>query len=179
MAPIIPFVSEEIYRNLTKEQSVHLTDWPQAGPVDHKLLDDMAYARLITEKAHALRKEQAVAVRQPLAKLTVISPEEKLDEAILEIIKGELNVKAIVWEKGSELKLAFDTKITPVLKEEAKTRELIRKIQVERRNMSVDLAEKVSVKNPWLPEDPKLIDRVMLKTGATSLTKGVFEVKKV
>jgi len=177
-APMVPFAAEEIYRNLTKETSVHLADWPKAGTIDQKLLSDMDYARTITEKGHALRKEKGIALRQPLSSLKVVSDQKQLDEAILEIIMGELNVKNISWQKGSELEIELVTTLTPELIEEAKTRELIRKVQVERKNMNVELTEKVEVVSSWLPADPKLVDWLKQKSGITKLTKGKFAVKK-
>lgn len=178
IAPIVPLISEEIYRNLTKEQSVHLTDWPKAGEIDTKLLRDMEYARIITEKAHAIRKEKGIAVRQPLPSLKIISDQDALDKEILEIVKAELNVKKIIWEKGKILELKLDTKITPTLKEEAKTRELVRAIQVERKNLGIGLTTKVKVINPWFPKNENLLQWLMQKTGTTSLEKGDFAVKK-
>lgn len=178
IAPVVPLISEEIYRNLTKEQSVHLTDWPKAGRVDEKLLKDMEYARVVTEKAHAIRKENGIAVRQPLSCLKVISSEDELSGEILEIVKGELNVKKIIWEKGSDLILEFDMNITPELEEEAKTRELVRTIQVERKNLEIGLTTKVKVTNPWFPEDQNLLQWLKQKTGSVSLEKGDFAVIK-
>lgn len=178
IAPVVPLISEEIYRNLTKEQSVHLTDWPKAGQVDEKLLKDMEYARVVTEKAHAIRKENGIAVRQPLSCLKVISSEDELSGEILEIVKGELNVKKIIWEKGSDLILEFDMNITPELEEEAKTRELVRTIQVERKNLEIGLTTKVKVTNPWFPEDQNLLQWLKQKTGSVSLEKGDFAVIK-
>ena len=82
------------------------------------------------------------------------------------------------WEKGKELEVKLDTKITPKLEEEAKTRELVRKIQEERKNMGVILTQKIVVVNDWFPKDKKLTQWLQSKTLAIKLEKGGFKVKK-
>lgn len=57
MAPLTPFITEEIFRNLTGKESVHLESWPVAGASDEALEKEMDMARQVVEKAHAKRKE--------------------------------------------------------------------------------------------------------------------------
>lgn len=176
LAPFTPFMSEAIYKNLTKEESVHLADWPRVeGKVKKSLQEKMQVVRKIAEKAHATRKEEGIAVRQPLALLT--TSEVKLDEELAEILKEEINVKDIKWGSGKK-EADLDTKITPELEQEAKTRNLIRKIQKERKKMGIGLKQKVQVKNPWLPEDEKLLENLKRVTLAARVKKGKFGVKK-
>ena len=83
-APMIPFITEEIYMSLTdvnglktdknRCKSVHLCDWPKAGKIDQKLLEEMEIVRKICELGHAERKRLKVKVRQPLAEITVTAP---------------------------------------------------------------------------------------------------------
>ena len=71
-APIIPFISEEIYRNLTGEESVHLADWPASdASLDETINPQMELVRKIVEVALAKRKDAQIKVRQPL-KLSLI-----------------------------------------------------------------------------------------------------------
>jgi isoleucyl-tRNA synthetase len=177
LAPFTPFMAEEIYRNLTKEESVHLSDWPEViSEVKEELIDEMKKAREIVEKVHAERKMAKIPVRQPLAKFESNAPFEIKDVGIISLVNGEVNVKEWIQKKGTEVKVKLDTKITPELEEEAKARELIRKIQEERRNLGMNLTQKVSVSAPWVPTDTKLVQRVKNKTLTESLKTGEFKV---
>jgi hypothetical protein len=169
-------MSDKIYTNLTKEVSVHLSDWPKVEfDVDKKLEENMQIIRDIAEKAHAQRKENEIPVRQPLMSLS--SSHKNPGKQLEEILKEEINVKTIVWEK-SKSEALLDTNITPELKEEAETRNLIREIQKERKKMGVSLTQGVIVKNPWLPEKKELREKIKEITLTEKLEKGDFEVTK-
>lgn len=178
LAPFTPYLSEVIYQNLTKEESVHLTDWPKAGKVNEKLIIDMKIIREIVEDAHSIRKEKQIPVRQPLLSLSVEYPGSVPEKTLHTYIKDEVNVKNISIKKGSKLKSKLDTNITPELKEEAKARELIRNIQVERKNMGVNLTQKINVLSPWIPLSNTVIQKVKDKTLTENLAKGKFRVTK-
>lgn len=180
LAPFIPFLSDEIYKNLTKEESVHLADWPKAKILrseDIKIISDMQMVRKIVELGHAKRKEAKIAVRQPLQSIKVVSPAKELSQNLFSLIKDELNIKNVVWVKGEELSVELDLKITPKLKEEAKSRELIRKIQEERKKLGVTLDQKVLVTSEWLPANRILLGLITKKTLAKDIKKGEFSVK--
>lgn len=189
LAPFTPFLADTIFTNLTKLSSVHLSTWPDKNQLSNlhqmigskrklnELIEQMEYVRNIVEKGHSLRKEKAIPVRQPLKSITVAWDKE-IDQRLAYLIKDELNVKDVVWKKGSSLKVNLDTEITAELEEEAKTRELIRKIQEERRRLAVELKQKISVKNDWLPADRKFIEQVKETTLAYKLQKGPFSVTK-
>ncbi|MBI4153586.1 isoleucine--tRNA ligase [Candidatus Woesebacteria bacterium] len=172
LAPFTPFIAEVIYKNITKNISVHLSDWPDySDRVDEKLIAEMIQIRQIVEKAHAERKEKKIPVRQPLTLYKTTAQKTTNDLEIY--VKDEINVKDVAWgAKKDEL----DIRITPELEEEAKARELIRKIQEERRSMGMNLTQKVSVSSPWIPTDTKLVQRVKSKTLSESLKKGEFKV---
>ena len=76
-APLLPLVSERIWKDLTGGRSVHLTDWPEAGefPADDALVDAMDRIRAISSTALSLRKQAGRRVRLPLASLTVVAHE--------------------------------------------------------------------------------------------------------
>jgi isoleucyl-tRNA synthetase len=108
-APFTPFVSEEVYRNLTGEESVHLSDYPKAeeGKADEKLMEEMFIAKTIVSLGLSSRAKQKIKVRQPLAKVQVALADQ-YDKSLLkdqmEIIKEELNVKEIeLIEKCDDL----------------------------------------------------------------------------
>lgn len=109
IAPFTPFVSEEIYRNLTGEESVHLSDYPkeEKGKADAKLMEEMFIAKTIVSLGLASRAKSKIKVRQPLSKVQVALADQ-YDKSLLkdqmEIIKEELNVKEIeVIENPSDL----------------------------------------------------------------------------
>jgi len=172
LAPFTPFISEMIYRNLTKEKSVHLTEWPNHFGVNEKLLNEMAEIRAIVEKAHSLRKEIGIPVRQPLNSLQVNTKREKPNKELLNLLSDELNVKKVIWTKSRKDSIDFDTKLTPALKEEAKTRELIRAIQMERKKAGLMMGEKAEVTSPWLPENGKLLNWLKEKTYTSGIKMG-------
>ena len=94
MAPMTPFITEEVFRNLTGRESVHLEDFPVADSEDLKneVLDQMDRARAIVTLGLALRGTKKIRVRQPLASLTI---GEALDEYYMDIIREEVNVKEV------------------------------------------------------------------------------------
>ncbi len=172
MAPFTPFLSDEIYTNLTGEESVHLANWPVAGEIDTALLEDMKIVRRVVEIGLSLRKEQQLKVRQPLAKFTVQHATSAItDEGLLQLMKDELNVKSVVFETGEgELSGVLDTTLTPELMAEGQARELIRQIQDERKKLGTSVSEKVQV---TLPEWPEQYEAYIKKSANVEvLTKG-------
>lgn len=97
VAPLAPLTAEEIWRGLTGERSVHLTDWPEAGafPADHDLVASMDAIREVASAALSLRKAKALRVRLPLAKLTVASPDANALRPFADLLADEVNVKAV------------------------------------------------------------------------------------
>jgi isoleucyl-tRNA synthetase len=86
-----------IWRGITGERSVHLTDWPGAGllPADPELVDAMDRVREVCSAASSLRKAKQLRVRLPLSKLTVaVSNSEKL-RPFVDLIADELNVRVV------------------------------------------------------------------------------------
>ncbi len=96
-APLLPSVTEIIWRGLTFERSVHLTDWPQASelPADPDLVAAMDQVREVCSAASSLRKAKKLRVRLPLPKLTVAVENPQRLEPFTELIADELNVKRV------------------------------------------------------------------------------------
>jgi len=99
-APLLPLVSEEIWRGLTGGRSVHLTDWPDAGlfPADNDLVASMDRVREIASSGLALRKSQGLRVRLPLASLTVVTEADAAIDGFADILREELNVKSVGFD---------------------------------------------------------------------------------
>ena len=96
-APLLPLITEEIFRGLTGMRSVHLTQWPDHEGLtrDDELVLAMDKVRAISSVALSLRKASGLRVRLPLAKLTVVTESAKNLSSFSSIIAEELNVKDV------------------------------------------------------------------------------------
>lgn len=153
LAPFIPYLSDEMYRNLTGEKSVHLADWPESGESDAKLISEMAAARQVVELGHRLRKERQVKLRQPLATLTYSLP-AKLSTEVEKVLSDELNVKAVRFHKTTKKEplVDLDFELTDELKAEGEARDIIRQTQDERKRLNLDRTTRVRVTLPSVPK---------------------------
>ncbi|KJX75261.1 isoleucine--tRNA ligase [Mycobacterium lepromatosis] len=104
-APLLPLITEIIWRNVTGGRSVHLTDWPQANdlPADPDLVAVMDQVRNVCSAASSLRKAKKLRVRLPLPKLIVAVYNTQRLKPYIDLIGDELNVKQV------ELTDAIDT----------------------------------------------------------------------
>lgn len=102
VAPFMPFVTEEIYKNLTGQESVHLSDFPIADKnlIDTELNTDMDLCQKVINLGLSLRTAQKIRVRQPLQS---ISTGESLSEYYKDIIKEELNIKEVLTVDSSSI----------------------------------------------------------------------------
>lgn len=96
-SPLLPMTTEVIWRGLTGERSVHLTDWPDASalPEDPQLVEAMDAVRSISSSASSLRKAHKLRNRLPLPKLTVAMPNASALQDFTSIIADEVNVKDV------------------------------------------------------------------------------------
>jgi isoleucyl-tRNA synthetase len=96
-APLLPLITEVIWRGVTGERSVHLTDWPAAGdlPKDPQLVADMDLVREVASVASSLRKAKKLRVRLPLPKLTVAVANPDRLGPYRDLLADELNVKSV------------------------------------------------------------------------------------
>ncbi|MCL5438856.1 MAG: isoleucine--tRNA ligase [Patescibacteria group bacterium] len=184
IAPISPFLSDKIYKDLTGEESVHLSDWPviDEKSIDKDLESQMDIVRKVVELGHSKRKEVGIKVRQPLGKFSIFSGKAgqfSIDEGLIGLIKDELNVKIISQTEGKEdLSVDFDLTIDQKLKEEGMAREIIRKIQEGRKKIGTKLDDFVDVTLDHWPKSFE--DYIKKKTLVRNLSKGnEFSVKKV
>ncbi len=128
MAPMAPFISEAIYKNLTDgcdgfSDSVHLRDYPKVGnaPLDYEdalLQERMDLVRRIVEQGRSIRNDAALRVRQPLSEIVIVAHNERRPELVKgmeHLITEELNVKAVKFV-GDEGEL-LTKKADPVFKQ--------------------------------------------------------------
>ncbi|MEO5703933.1 MAG: class I tRNA ligase family protein [Candidatus Limnocylindrales bacterium] len=124
LAPILPFLAEDMYQNLLGAvaselpDSVHLTRWPAvevAALRDKPLERSMAVARRAVELARTLRSQVGLRTRQPLATLWLALPsgDGTQVEALFDLIADEVNVKRI--ERIDDESALVDRRVKPLL----------------------------------------------------------------
>lgn len=155
IAPFTPFIAEDIYQRVTGENtaSVHLQAWPFFGEIlddetadKEKLFAEMKTTRDIVSLALDERKRSSLPVRQPLQVLKIKDQSLKDKTEFLELIKDEVNVKAVGFDDSLETEIWLDPNITPELKEEGNLRDLIRHLQDMRKQMGLKPEQKVVLK---------------------------------
>ncbi len=98
-APIIPYTTEEIYKDLTNEESVHLCDFPK---YDESLINEeievkMDLVRDLISTGRYVREETKIKVRQPISECLIDGKYESILGDLVNLIKEELNVKEVVF----------------------------------------------------------------------------------
>ena len=96
-APLLPYITEVMWRGLTGERSVHLTDYPNAEdfPADDELVAAMDATRAVCSSASSLRKAKKLRNRLPLPSLKVALPEADKLAPFEAVIRDEVNVKNV------------------------------------------------------------------------------------
>lgn len=98
LAPFMPFVSDAIYKNLTKDESVHLSTWPAVNNsfINEELVEKNEILQKIVSLALSVRARNKVKIRQPLQKLSLyLASNVNLSETDIALICDELNVKEL------------------------------------------------------------------------------------
>jgi isoleucyl-tRNA synthetase len=115
LAPLLPLVTEEVFRGLTGERSVHLTNWPVADaiPADAELVDSMDLARDVCNATLRLRKAHQRRVRQPLATLQVAVAGADRLAPFVDLMSDEVNVKSIQLTDDVASLATFDLQVVP------------------------------------------------------------------
>ena len=131
-APVIPFTTEEIYKDLTKEESVHLADFPESNEslIDEKLEEKMDLVRNLISLGRNVREENKVKVRQPISEVVLDGKNKEILKDLVDLVKEELNVKEVVFE--NDLSKYMNYFVKPNFKEVGKVFGAIKK-----RNCSV------------------------------------------
>ncbi len=116
IAPIVPFISDEIYVNLTGKESVHLADYPQfdEAMIQEGIEKRMDLVRELISLGRNAREEAKIKVRQPLSEVILDGRCEELIGDLVQLIKEELNVKNVTF--ASDLSIYMDFEVKPNFK---------------------------------------------------------------
>ena len=112
MAPIAPFITDELYCNLTGEETVHTAYFPKADEklIDNALEERMDLVRDIVTMGRGIREKAKIKVRQPLSELLADARFENEIGYMADLIKEELNVKKVAFEKDMDAYLNYQLK---------------------------------------------------------------------
>ena len=112
VAPISPFITEEIYQNLTDEESVHLASFPIPDEklINEELENKMELVRNLISLGRNAREEAKIKVRQPISKVIIDGKNKKVLADVIDLIKEELNVKEIVFAENLNEYMNFSIK---------------------------------------------------------------------
>jgi isoleucyl-tRNA synthetase len=113
-APLLPLVTEQVWRGLTGERSVHLSDWPIVDnlPDDPELVARMERAREVCSVASSIRKATGIRGRQPLRSLTVAAAAAGDLEPLVPIIAAEVNVREVVLTSADAVDAPVSQRLT-------------------------------------------------------------------
>ena len=112
IAPIAPFLSDEIYTNLTGEETVHVAYFPKANEslIDKKVEERMDLVRTLVTLGRGTREKERIKVRQPLSEILVDGKYQAVIEDLTPLIMEELNVKEVVFAEELDQYMNFSLK---------------------------------------------------------------------
>ncbi len=172
LAPIAPFISEEIYQNLVvghieaAPESIHLSDFPifdePLAKTDNHLLKEMDVVREAVALGQSIRAQQGIKVRQPLAamQVQVAIADFKFSPWMQSLIASELNLNevkfvleleydeswSVLSSDTTAISVALNTELTEELIEAGLQREFIRVVQDLRKKSGLSFGEKINLK---------------------------------
>ena len=99
IAPVVPFVTDEIYTKLTGEKSVHLAEYPKYNKklIDEHVEERMDLVRSLISIGRFVREETKIKVRQPLSEALLDGKNKELISDLVPLIQEELNIKEVVF----------------------------------------------------------------------------------
>lgn len=148
LAPFTPFLAESLYKELGgKEESVHLDKYPVADRdlIDKGLEEKMVRVREIVNLGLKERAKLGIKVRQPLRELAVGKLADDLISELMDLAKEEVNLKSIRYDSSLKDAVELDATITAELKEEGLVREIVRSIQIMRKDAELKPEDEISV----------------------------------
>ncbi len=185
MAPFMPFMAENLWQKLNaynfkdETKSVHLETWPTTLEIDKdETIGKMSQVRKIVEIGLAKRDAAGIKIRQMLNQV-IVKGSIDLEEDYQLLVRDELNVQSFDLASGFEnLEVELDTEITPELKQEGIKRELIRFINMLRKDAGLSLGDKVAVQIFSESQDvSEAISTLGAEISRETLSSSLIEVK--
>ena len=151
MSPVTPFISEFIYQRICGKKSVHTSKWPvpETKYTDKRIEDKMETVKAIIEAINSARQEKNIKLKWPLSDVTIKPDNKEAEDAakeMKEIIKVMGNVKEVKISNTMKGGAVFDSGallLGSVLESEALVRELIRDVQMLRKENRMKVTEKI------------------------------------
>ncbi len=179
VAPVLPFLAEEIWQELRTtdqglEESVHLSSWPQLSVLerDAEILTSMEMTRNLVSLGLQMRAQAGIKVRQPLRSFQ--APLGNLGNEYYELITDELNVKEV--RNGEEL---LDTELDPELVREGQLRDLIRHVQSLRKNGGKVPSDQITITIATDEQGKNLVDSFRDSLMSATNTIEVYYVEQL
>ena len=112
IAPVVPFISEEIYTALTNKESVHLAKFPKCDDklIDEKIEEKMDLVRNLISLGRNVREEAKIKVRQPISEAILDGKNKNIIGDLTDLIKEELNVKEIKFADDLSIYMNYEVK---------------------------------------------------------------------
>ncbi len=112
IAPVVPFITEEMHQKLTGKKSVHLEDFPVCDEklIDEKIEEQMDLVRDLISLGRFAREEAKIKVRQPILEAIVDGKYEEIIRDLTSLIEEELNVKKVTFENNLSEFMNFEVK---------------------------------------------------------------------
>jgi isoleucyl-tRNA synthetase len=192
VAPVAPFMTERIYQALFGGRfSVHAEPWPERESrlVDKELEEAMAVARELVEAMNSLREEKGLKLKWPLDAVHIHPKDHKVKESLERLSSvvcsmGNVQSLRFLSKSSGEMKPFSGGKLGlgEVLKEEAAIRELVRSVQILRKESHLDVRDSIRLQLEVDPETEGILKRfeadVLKGTGSSSLEFGPVKEAK-
>ncbi|MFH1455059.1 MAG: class I tRNA ligase family protein [bacterium] len=167
LAPSMPFLAEDLYLKITggmEKESVHLESWTkdfvgELSAEENEILEMMKETRLIVSFGLEARAKAGIKVRQPLENLKIKNQKSKLTNEYTMLIKGEVNVKEVIFDSNITGNVELDIVLTVELKEEGIMRDIVRAIQEMRKNKKLNPGDLVDLIIDTDKEGRKLFEK--------------------
>jgi isoleucyl-tRNA synthetase len=148
LAPFAPYISENIYSEFSKD-SVHLSSWPKPDEkkIDEEIEKNMESVLKLIEIGLKERDVAKIGLKWPLKSVN-ISANFELDDEMKELIKTQLNVKEVHFDRVEKLDIPsveLNTEMTPELEAEGFARELSRQVQAFRKKLGLEKKQKIDL----------------------------------
>ncbi len=181
IAPFTPFFAEALYQSLRNRGkglplSVHMDTWPEISTKkpNKEFISLMETVRKVASDALAKRAELGIKVRQPLSSLTLKDLTLQGKHQFLDILKDEVNVKDVLFEKDIEESLKLDTEITEELKDEGIFRELVRTVQGLRQDGKLEAGETIELFIETTPHIERILEVYKLVIASQVSAKHIY-----